>query len=196
MLQESLHAKVGQSRSEEYRGQLSLAHQLLIELRAGAVQKLDVIHELFFLTRIQDAVNLWIVDGQIQLLTFLGSLFSVGEQQHLLGVPVIDALECLTGADGPVYRAGGNTKLILDIVQQFKDIHRFPVHLIDKGKNGDMAHGADLEKLPGLSLHALTAVNNHNCGIRSHQGTVGVLGEVLMSRSIQNVDTIAVVIKL
>ena len=47
----SLHAEVGQSGTEEYRGQLSLADQLLIKLCAGTVQKLDLIHELFLLLR-------------------------------------------------------------------------------------------------------------------------------------------------
>lgn len=66
-------------------GQLSLAYQLLIKLRAGAVQQLDVVHQLFLLTRIENAVNLRIVDGQIQLLALLVP-FSVSENSSTFSV--------------------------------------------------------------------------------------------------------------
>ena len=35
----------------------------------------------------------------------------------------------------------------------------------------------------------LDAVDHHDRGVRRHQGTVGILGEVLMSRRIQDIDT-------
>ena len=59
-----------------------------------------------------------------------------------------------------------------------------------------MAHGADLEQLPGLGLHALGTVNHHDGGVRSHEGTVGILGEVLVTGGVQNVDAVALVLKL
>ena len=52
VLQESLHTKVGERRSEEYRGELSLADKLLVKLCTCAVEQLDLIHELFFLVLI------------------------------------------------------------------------------------------------------------------------------------------------
>ena len=42
----------------------------------------------------------------------------------------------------------------------------------------------------------LAAVNDHDGGIRRHQGAVGVLGEVLVARGIQNVDAEAAVLEL
>ena len=45
-------------------------------------------------------------------------------------------------------------------------------------------------------LHTLARVDDHNRGIRRHQGTVGILREILVSRRIQNVDAIAVIFKL
>ena len=59
-----------------------------------------------------------------------------------------------------------------------------------------MPHGADLEKLSRLGLHALGTVDDHDGGIRGHQGPVGVLGKVLVTRGIQNVDTEALVLEL
>lgn len=59
-----------------------------------------------------------------------------------------------------------------------------------------MAHGADLEQLARLRLDALRAVDDHDGGVRRHQRAVGVLGEVLMARRVQNVDAEAVILKL
>ena len=40
---------------------------------------------------------------------------------------------------------------------------------------------ADLEQLPGLGLHALGAVDDHDGAVGGPEGAVGVLGEVLMA---------------
>ena len=64
---------------------------------------------------------------------------------------------------------------LTDLVQQLIGISGLAVKLVDKGKNGNVAHDADLEQLDGLGLHALGAVDHHNRGVRGHQGAVGVL---------------------
>ena len=59
-----------------------------------------------------------------------------------------------------------------------------------------MPHGADLEQLSGLGLHALGPVDDHHGGVRRHEGAVGILGEILVARRVQNVDAVAVVLEL
>ena len=59
-----------------------------------------------------------------------------------------------------------------------------------------MAHGTYLEKFPGLRLHALGRIDYHHRGVRRHQRTVRILREILMARRIQDVDAVAVKIKL
>ena len=59
-----------------------------------------------------------------------------------------------------------------------------------------MTHYTNLKQLDRLCLHTLGSIDHHYGGIRSHQCTVGILGKVLMSRCIQNIDTIIVIIKL
>ena len=59
-----------------------------------------------------------------------------------------------------------------------------------------MTHGTYLKKLPCLCFYTLGCINDHNCRIRRHKCTVRIFREVLMSRRIQNVDTISVIIKL
>ena len=56
--------------------------------------------------------------------------------------------------------------------------------------------GADLEQLPGLGFHTLGTVDDHDGAVGGHQGTVGVLGEVLVAGSVQNVDAEAAVLEL
>ena len=41
--------------------------------------------------------------------------------------------------------------------------------LLMKVKMGMIPHGADLEQLPGLGLHALGAVDDHDRGVSGHQ---------------------------
>ncbi len=38
-----------------------------------------------------------------------------------------------------------NAELVFQFVQQLKRVARLAVHFVDKGKDRDMAHGADLE---------------------------------------------------
>ena len=44
----------------------------------------------------------------------------------------------LTGTDGPVDGAGGDAKLLLDLIQKIEGIVGVAVQFIDKGKNRDM----------------------------------------------------------
>ena len=85
---------------------------------------------------------------------------------------------------------------MLQLVQQVEGVLRFPVHLVDKGEDRDVPHRADLKELARLGLHALRAVDDHHGGVRRHQGAVGVLGEVLVARGVQDVDAEAAVLEL
>ena len=59
-----------------------------------------------------------------------------------------------------------------------------------------MTHNADLEQLDRLCLNTLGRIDHHDRRICSHQGTVGILGKVLVARSVKNIDTIIIIIKL
>ena len=133
------------------------------------------------------------VNGLLACLVLAGN---AGEEQELAVFPVVNPLEIFAGADGPVHGVGLNAQLPLQFVQQVEGILRLPVHFVDKGENGNMPHGTDLEQLPGLGFHALGAVNDHDGGIRGHQGAVGILREILVTRRIQNVDAEALVLEL
>ena len=59
-----------------------------------------------------------------------------------------------------------------------------------------MAHCANLKELARLGLNTLCGINDHNGTVRSHQGAVGVLREILMARGIQNVNAKTAVLEL
>ena len=109
---------------------------------------------------------------------------------------VVDTLKFLTAADRPVDRACMDTEDGFDIFHQIKGILGFTVQLVDKCKNRNMAQHTNLEKLDGLCLNTLGCINDHDSGVSGHQGTVGIFREILMSRCIQNVDTIIFIVKL
>ena len=112
------------------------------------------------------------------------------------GIPVINALEILSGTNRPVDRTGADPQHIFNLIDQFKRIFCLAVHFVDKGKNRNPAHDADFKQFDRLCLDTLGAVDHHDGRIRSHQCTVGIFGEVLMSGSIQNVDAESVIVKL
>ena len=193
--QEGLNAEVCQCGAEEHRAQLSPADLLQVHFPTGG-QKLNIVNELLvLLLTVEKPGHLGIiqVNGLLACLVLAGN---AGEEQELAVFPVVNPLEIFAGADGPVHGVGLNAQLPLQFVQQVEGILRLPVHFVDKGENGNMPHGTDLEQLPGLGFHALGAVNDHDGGIRGHQGAVGILREILVARGIQNVDAEALILEL
>ena len=175
VLKESLHTEVCKRGTEEYRCHISLAYLFLVKFHTCSVQKLDLIHELFLLIRIYDVVKSCIVNIDFFDHTFLGSLLCVREGQDFVCISVINSTEFLTGTDRPVDRAGCDPEFLFYFIQKIKRIICISVHLVDKSKDRNVSHDADLEQLSCLCLDTLASVDDHDCGIRCHQSTVGIL---------------------
>ena len=196
MLQENLDTEVRQCGTEEYRGELSFADQLLIELCRRTIEQLDLIHQLCLILLTDELLQLRRMNINLRRMSKLRTLLRIREGRHLPSRTVVNTLEILSGTDRPVDRAGRDAKLLLNVVEQFEGVVRVTVHLIDKGKNRNMAHDTDLEQLACLCLYSLGCIDDHHGRVRRHQGTVRILREILMSRCIQNIDAVAVIIKL
>ena len=194
LLQEGLHAEVREGGAEEHRGELTIPDGVEIEVPARA-QELDLLPQ---------GVRLGIPDELIQGGALkirlhqagLAALALGGEEEDAALFPVIDALELLAAADGPVHGVGVDAQLPLHLLAEVQGVLGLPVHLVDEGEDGDMAHGADPEELAGLGLHALGAVDDHDGAVRRHEGAVGILGEVLVAGGVQDVDAVAIVLEL
>ena len=196
MLQENLHTEVRQCGTKEYRGELALAHKLLIELCGRTVEQLDLIEQLCLVLLTDKLLQLRRMNINLRRMSKLRALLRIRKGRHFSGRTVVNTLEILSGADRPVDRAGRDAKLLLNIVEQLEGVVRVTVHLIDKGKNRNMAHDTDLEQLARLCLYSFGCIDDHHGRICRHQGTVRILREILMSRCVQNIDAVAVIIKL
>ena len=196
VLQEGLHTEVGEGRAEEHRRQITVVDALLIEVVGGTVQKLQILHELVVIFLCQKLRKRRILQG-IGAGFHLPGAAGIGlEEIHVTGLPVEDPLEVMAAADGPVHGTGADAQHVLDLVQELIGIPGLTVKLVDEGEDGNVTHHAYLEQLDGLGLHALRAVNDHDRTVRSHQGSVGILREVLVSRCIQNVDALSLIVEL
>ena len=193
--QEGLDAEVGQRGAEEHRGELTSADGIHVHFAAGGEQ-LHIVDELLGLGfAVQKFGYLGIVQVNL-LLAGLRLAADTGEEQKLTVFPVIHALEVLAGTDRPVHGVSFNAQLPFHFVQQVEGIFGLPVHLVDEGEDGDVTHGTDFEKFSGLGFDALGSVDNHDGRVSSHQRTVGVFREVLVTRRIQNVDAVAFILEL
>ena len=98
---------------------------------------------------------------------------------------------------GQVHRARSfDAEDFFNVLHQLKRVAGLAVHLVDEGEDRDVAQRADLEQLDGLGLNALGGVNDHDGGVRRHQGAVGILTEVLVAGRVQNVDALALIVEL
>ena len=172
-----------------------MAHPVQVEVAGGPIQQFNLVHQLVpppFPDELRQR-------GVVGLNLGGGSRPGVGvggKVDHLPVLPVVDSLELLAAADGPIYGIGVNAKLMLQFLTQLKGVPRLSVHLVDKRKDGDIPHGAHLEQLSSLGLHTLGPIDNHNRAVRRHERTIGVLREVLVAGGIQNVDAETFVLKL
>ena len=110
-------------------------------------------------------------------------------------IEVIGAGKIAALADGPHHGGNRQRQALFDLVQQIKRFAGFPVHLVDEGDDRNVAQAADLEKLAGARFNPLGAVDHHDRRINRRERAVGVFGEVLVARRIQQVENAVVVFK-
>ena len=190
-LEERLHAEVRQGRAEEHRAEPAAADLVHVEF-AACTEQLDIVAQLLPAVRADELADTRIVE---QDLLAVGAALAghAGEEVDVLPAAVIDALELLAAADGPVHGVGLDAKLVFQLVEQVERVLGLAIHLVDKREDRDMAH---LEQLARLRLDALAAVDDHNGGVRRHERAVGILREILMARRIEDVDAEALILEL
>ena len=81
-------------------------------------------------------------------------------------------------------------------IEEVEGVLALTIHLIDEHDDGSLAHTAHGHQLARLSLNALGAINHDDAGIDGCQCAEGVLGKVLVTRSVEDVDLIVVVVEL
>ena len=109
------------------------------------------------------------------------------------GAQVIGAREIAASADGPGERGCVERQGLLDLVEEIEGIARVAVELVDEGHDGNVAQAAHFEELARTRLDALGRVDHHDRRIDGGEGAIGVLGEVFVTRGVQQVEDAAVV---
>ena len=191
------HPEVVEGAAEEDGAQFAPAHLAEVKFLPGPIQQLRLLLQCFQIG-FRDAPDqgFLVLQGDGHGLQAAAPRVEIVVGQHLPRPPVIDTLKGGPAGNGPVHGIGADAEFRFQLVQQLEGVPGLPVHLVDEGEDGDAPHGADLEELPRLGLDALGRVDDHDGGVRRHQGPVGVLGEVLVAGGIQNVDAVALVFKL
>ena len=172
-----------------------MAHRVHVEVISRAVEQLHVVGQVLVQPFSEHPFEALI--GQIHLggvHLMLAVVRREGDDPAALAVK--HPLELLARADGPVHGIGLDAQHRLDLVQQIEGAASLAIHLVDEGEDRDVPQQADLEQLDSLPLDALGGVDDHDGRIRRHQGAVGVLREILVSRGVQDVDAEVPVIEL
>ncbi len=153
--------------AEIHRREVPLQEALPIECRQRRADQIDVLAQ-------RDEA--WI------------GLREIGVQPQLAGAQIVGAGEIRRAPDRPCHRRGVERQCRRDFVKQLEDIAALAVHLVDECDDRDVAQAANLEQLAGARLDALGGVDHHHRGIHCCQRAVGVLGEVLVARRVEQVE--------
>ncbi len=126
--------------------------------------------------------------GDVDLLRRAGLGAAALQEAHAAGGEIVGAEKIAAAADRPGHRRGVERQRLFDLVQKLERVAALAVHLVDEGDDGNVAQAADLEQLSGPRLDALGGVDHHDGGIDRRQRAVGVFGEILVARRIQEVE--------
>ena len=126
---------------------------------------------------------------------FCNELLTGCIQVQLVFKNIVHTLKALSHIDGPAQGTYIDLKLLFDLVQQIEGILSVAVQLVYKNNNRCFTHTAYLHQFSGLSLHPFGDVDHYNNTIHRRKGTECIFGKVLVTRSIENVDFIVVVIE-
>lgn len=106
-----------------------------------------------------------------------------------------DTTEIEARAQWPVDRHRLDTQFRLNVFKNFQSLFAWAVHLVDESDDGNTPQTTDVEQFFSLSLYAIGEVQHHHRTISRDQRAIGVLAEVLVSGSIEQIDGYAFVLK-
>lgn len=112
---------------------------------------------------------------------------------HRVGGDIVGTAEGLGTADRPGDRRGIQRQLLFHLVEDLEGIAAFAIHLVDEGDDRDIAHAADFEELQRARLDALGGIDDHDGGVDGGQRAIGVVGEILVTRRVEDVEDIVVI---
>ena len=110
-------------------------------------------------------------------------------------VDVVNAFKLGSYVDGPAKRAHIDFQFRFEFVEDIERVATFAVELIDENYHRSVAHAAHFHEFASLLLHTFSHVDHDYNAIYSSESAVGVLGEVLVTRGVEDIDFVVAVIK-
>ena len=195
--QKGLDAEFGQRAAEEHRRELAGEHRTLVERVTGRVEQTDVLHEARMRLLAEQLAQAVILErARVNLGAMSAVIFGSLEQMHLLEPAVVDPDERAVAMDRPRHRMASDLEVRLDVAHQLERILAHAIALVDEGEDRRPAPFANVEQLPGPVLDAPAVVEQHHRAVGGDERAVGVLGEVLVARRVEEVDVVPLVLEL
>lgn len=187
-VQHVVDTEVAECGTEEDRSHLAGDEGVVIELGGGALHQLQFTAQLGRQIVADGCIQLGVVQPLDHPLLLDGVALTTLIQIGLVLVEVIDPLEGLAAADGPGDGGAHDVELALHLVHHFHGIAHFAVQLVHEGEDGGVAQPGYFHQLAGPVFNTLGGVDDHQAAVDRRQGTVGIFGEVLVTRGIEQVD--------
>ena len=195
-LQDLLHAEVVDAGAEEHRRLPAREELGEVERRARAAQELDVVAQRARISPGNSSSRRGLARPSIELALVAAALLARREAHEPVVAQVEHAAERLAHADRPRDRRAVDRQHRLDLLEQRQRLAHLAVHLVDERDDRRGAQAAHLEQLDRLLFDALGGVDHHHRRVDGGEHAVGVLGEVLVARRVEQVDRVAGVLEL
>ena len=187
-VEQFLHAEVIQCRTEEHRSDLSTAVFVDIELRIDAIDEFKVVAELLRVVLTDMLVEVGRVDIDLHFLR--NPLLIRSEEVKLMLIDIVHALEVETLVYRPRQRPHVDFQFLLKFIEEVEGVTSLTVHLVDKYYHRCIPHAAHLHEFPCLGLNTLCRVDDDNRRVDGCQRSICILGKVLVTRGIEDIDLI------
>lgn len=107
---------------------------------------------------------------------------------------VYQALELVLGADGQYDRQGRSAEVLLDLCADREEVGTRAVHLVDVTDTGNVVFVGLTPYGLRLGLHTAHGAERGDCAVEHTQRTLHLDGEVHVSRSVDQVDLVLMVL--
>ncbi len=109
---------------------------------------------------------------------------------------IVDAAKLASHADRPRERRAGDVEHGLDVVQQLDRRTAVAIELVDEADDRRRAQSTDFHELDRPRLDALRGIDDHERAVDRCQRAIRVLGEILVTRRVEQIDQRVAVRKL
>src|SRR5882724_1535490 len=179
------HPEIIDGAAEEYGSHFSRQIVFHVELAMYSI------HQLHILTQGSRILftQLLVQQGTVQAFYFyhviIRSLGIGREQDEVLVVEVVNALEVLAAIDRPSHGMELDMELFLYFFEQVEPVLPVPVHFIDEDDHRGIAHAAYFHQAARLGLDPVDTVDHQDHAVHRRKGPVGIFRKILVAGRIE-----------